>query len=68
VLKADHWSVALYAENLFNKYAETGIRTATPYLQTLSDENGDPVRVRAYSKDVVRPRQIGLRFTYDLNL
>jgi iron complex outermembrane receptor protein len=68
VLGVDAWTVSLYAKNLFNKYAETGLRSTPDYNQTVSDENGDPVTVRAYSKDVVRPREIGLRLDYRFDL
>ena len=36
--------------------------------QTVTDENGDPVAVRSYAQQMVRPRQIGLRFSYALDL
>jgi outer membrane receptor protein involved in Fe transport len=65
---AGSWTLTAYAENLLNKYAETGARTTPLYIQTAADANGDPVAVRAYSKDVVRPREIGLRFTYNFEL
>jgi outer membrane receptor protein involved in Fe transport len=64
-LKADQWSVALYADNLTNKFARTGVRGDTSYLQTVKDDNGDARLVRTYYHDVLRPRQVGLRFTYD---
>ncbi|MGH8240680.1 MAG: TonB-dependent receptor, partial [Steroidobacteraceae bacterium] len=67
VLGAEKWSLALYAENLFDKYAVTGVRQNPAYVQTLSDINGDPVAVRDYSKDILRPREIGLRFTYEFD-
>ena len=67
-VKADAWSVALYAENLFDKYAATGVRANRSWLKTVSDANGDPVTNRAYYQDVLRPREIGLRFTYDFKL
>ncbi len=67
-LQSDLWSVGLYARNLLNKYAETGVRLTSVYAQTLADDAGGAVRVRTYSKDVVRPREIGLRFTYDFDL
>jgi len=66
-LIADQWSVSLYADNLTNKFARTGVRGDTSYLQTLTDENGDARTVRSYYHDVLRPRQIGLRFTYDFS-
>jgi outer membrane receptor protein involved in Fe transport len=68
VLSNDAWTIALYAKNLFNKYAETGVRTTPLYLQTVTDENGESVHVRSYSKDVVRPREVGLRATYKFDL
>jgi iron complex outermembrane recepter protein len=60
------WSAGLYAQNLLNKYAITGVRTRQVFVQTVADENGDPVHVRSYSENVLRPREIGLRFTYSL--
>ena len=67
-LDAGAWTLTAYADNLLNKYAETGVRGTYRYIQSVPDENGELVRVRTYSKDVVRPRQIGLRFTYDFEL
>jgi outer membrane receptor protein involved in Fe transport len=64
VFDTEAWSLALYAKNLLDKYAETGVRSSTRNVQTVTDENGDPVRVRSYAKDVTRPREIGLRFNY----
>jgi outer membrane receptor protein involved in Fe transport len=66
-LKADRWSLALYADNLTNKFARTGVRGDTSYLQTVTDDNGDTRLVRTYYHDVLRPRQVGLRFTYDFS-
>lgn len=68
ILRGANWSVQLYAENLWNKYAVTGVRSSRPYVQTVSDENGDPVTVRRYYHDVLRPREFGLRFTYDFGM
>jgi len=68
VLRADRWSVALYAENLFDKRAVTSVTANRNYVQSVANIDGDPVALRAYSKNVVRPRQLGLRFTYDFAL
>jgi len=68
VFEIESWTIGLYAKNLFDKYAETGVRSSRPNVQTVTDENGDPVRVRSYSKDVVRPREVGMRFTYKFDL
>ncbi len=67
-LRGDAWSLGLYSKNLLNKYAVTGTRSSRAFIQTVADENGDPVRVRSYLEDVLRPREVGLRFTYDFNL
>ncbi|MEQ1578996.1 MAG: TonB-dependent receptor [Steroidobacteraceae bacterium] len=67
-LRGDAWSLSLYSRNLFNKYAVTGVRSTRKFIQTVSDENGDPVKVRSYMEDVLRPREIGLRFSYDFKL
>jgi outer membrane receptor protein involved in Fe transport len=67
-LSGGPWTVALYAQNLFNKYAITGTRSSRWFLQSVEDENGDIVRVRSYGRDVLRPREVGLRFTYDFEL
>lgn len=64
-LSGGPWSLSLYAQNLFNKYAVTGTRSTPLFIQTLTDENGEPVRVRSYGQDVLRPREVGLRFTYN---
>lgn len=67
-LRAQSWSLSLYAENLFNKYAYTGVRSTPVSNQTVTDDDGNPVRVRSYYHDLLRPRQVGLRFTYDFSL
>jgi len=68
-LDTNQWSFALYGQNLFNKYAITGVRSSRQVARAAVDENGDPtVRVRAYAQDVVRPREFGLRVSYKLGL
>jgi iron complex outermembrane recepter protein len=68
-LQADQWSIALYGQNLFNKYAITGVRSSRQLARPAVDENFDPiVRVRSYAQDVVRPREFGLRVSYQLGL
>ena len=57
----------MYAQNLLNKYAVTGVRSIPAFVQTVADENGDPVRVRSYAHDVLRPREVGFRFSYSLD-
>ena len=67
-LAADAWDITLYADNLLDKYAETGVRTDTARIQTVSDINGGDVNVRSYYKNVLRPRTIGLRATYRFDM
>ncbi|MET0984881.1 MAG: TonB-dependent receptor [Steroidobacteraceae bacterium] len=67
-LQADHWTLSLYAKNLFNKYAFTGVRSNVRAAQALADIDGNPVRVRSYYHDILRPREVGLRFSYDFEL
>jgi iron complex outermembrane receptor protein len=62
------WEFSVYAQNLLDKYAVTGVRSRRSFMQTVADENGDPVTVRAYGRQMVRPREIGLRFTYDFSM
>ena len=67
-LTGGNWSLQLYAKNLWDKYAITGVRATRASVQTVADENGDPVTVRRYYHDVLRPREIGLRLIYDFEL
>ncbi|UIP06604.1 TonB-dependent receptor [Erythrobacter sp. SDW2] len=63
--KTDAWTVTLYADNAFNKYAVGGVRGNQDYNQILADINGDPVYQRTFGEFVLAPRTIGLRFSYD---
>jgi outer membrane receptor protein involved in Fe transport len=64
VFSGGPWELTVYAQNLLDKYAVTGVRTRRSFMQTVADENGDPVTVRSYSQQMVRPREIGVRFSY----
>jgi outer membrane receptor protein involved in Fe transport len=55
----DAWLVTLYADNVFDKYAETGVRTDQSYIRDVGD-----FTLRRYYENVARPRQVGLKFTY----
>ena len=67
-LTTEKWKVSLYVDNVLDEYAETGVRTDTARVQTVSDINGDPVHVRSYFHNVIRPRTIGLRAKYRFDL
>jgi iron complex outermembrane recepter protein len=66
VFSGGPWEIAIYAQNLLDKYAVTGVRSRRSFLQTVADENGDPVRARSYAEQMVRPRELGVRFTWDM--
>ncbi len=66
VLHGSRWTAGLYAQNLLNKFAITGVRSRQAFVQTVTDINGDPVHVRSYAEEMLRPREVGLKFTYSL--
>jgi len=66
VLSRDQWTVTAFAKNLFDQYAETSASQTRAYIQTVPDINGDPVIVRSYRHDVLPPRMVGLRFTWQM--
>ncbi len=67
-LYADSWTVALYADNLLDEFAVTGVRSDRASIQTVPDINGDPVYTRRYYNNVLRPLTIGLRATYRFDM
>lgn len=62
-LGAEVWTATLYAENLFNEFAETGARGTAQYNQPVFDGDGDRVYVRTFYTYVLPPRAVGIRFT-----
>ncbi|MDG1122512.1 MAG: TonB-dependent receptor, partial [Glaciecola sp.] len=67
----DSWSVALYVDNLFNKYAYTSVRRDRADLGLGRVESLEPNRVdilRNYGRYVVAPRKIGVKFTYTFDM
>lgn len=57
------WSVTLYADNVFDEFAEVSTRGTALFNQIVFDVNGDSVYDRRFSTAVLPPRRIGLRFT-----
>src|SRR5690606_15414768 len=53
------WSAKLFADNLTDKFAETGLR---PDRSTIRDVGG--FDVRRYYRYVLRPRTVGIEFRY----
>ncbi|CAA0115929.1 Pesticin receptor [Halioglobus japonicus] len=58
----DGWTVALYADNVFDEYGETGVRGDFNDI-----ENVEGFDSRYYFHNIVRPRQFGMRFRYDFD-
>jgi iron complex outermembrane receptor protein len=58
----DSWTVSLYADNVFDEYAETGVRLDSSYVRAVEDFD-----LRRYYHNVVRPRQVGMRFVYNFD-
>jgi iron complex outermembrane receptor protein len=57
----DNWRVSLYGDNIFDEYAVSGVRSDRSFVGVVYGSFDS----RRYSQNVVRPRQIGLRFVYD---
>ncbi|MBN1238720.1 MAG: TonB-dependent receptor [Gammaproteobacteria bacterium] len=57
----DRWSATLYADNLLDKFAETGVRLDPSYVR---DVGG--FTMRRYFRNVLRPRTVGIEFRYRL--
>lgn len=57
--EADNYSVTAYVNNVFDKFAETGVQSTSLSNQTINDAT-----VRSFVTNVLRPRTVGLRFTY----
>ena len=63
------WKVRLFANNLFDKYAETGLRASTNDIRDIPTDDPAPddfFRLRRYYKDVLEPLTVGIRLSYDL--
>lgn len=58
----DDWTVTAYADNLFNKFAETGVQSTPLINQTVNGAS-----VRSFVTNVLRPRTVGVRFTYNFS-
>ena len=67
----DSWSVTLYIDNLFNKYAYTSVRRDRADLGLGGVADLEPNRVdllRNYGRFVVQPRKIGVKFRYTFDM
>lgn len=61
VYDAGDWKGALFVNNLFDEYAETGVTGTILSNQTVSGAN-----VRSYYTNIASPRAIGVRFSWDV--
>lgn len=59
VYTKDDWSATLYINNVFDKFAETGVQSTARSNVTV-----EGATVRSFVTNVLRPRTIGVRFTY----
>lgn len=57
----EQWSANLYADNLTDKYAETGVRLDPSYITNINGFDS-----RRYFRNVLRPRTAGIEFRYRL--
>ena len=62
-VSGDRWTVRLYADNLFDKYAVTSVRTDRSYIRPVGDFD-----LRRYFQGMVRPRSVGLELRYNFDL
>ena len=58
----DGLTLTLYADNVFDEYAETGVRRDQSFVREVGLFD-----LRRYYHNVLRPRQIGLRFVYNFD-
>ncbi|KZX57925.1 hypothetical protein A3709_20080 [Halioglobus sp. HI00S01] len=58
--KSGDLGLAAYVNNVFDEYAETGVRDDVSTIGSVGN-----VELRRYFKNVLRPREIGIRFSYD---
>jgi len=58
-LSKDAWKVSLYADNLFDQFAVSSVRTERSFIRSVSG-----VPLRSFYEDIIRPRVIGLQLKY----
>ena len=68
-LFGDRWSIRFYVRNLFDKFAETGVRDTRDAIYRIdgSADGGDPTHsfaLRRYHKSVLEPRRYGFTVRY----
>ena len=56
----DNYAVQLYGDNIFDKFAVTGVRQSPRFIQQI-----DQFTSRRYYHNVIRPREVGIKLTYN---
>ena len=67
----EEWSVRLFVDNLFDRYARTGVRNDSDWIDKRADGNGIPAEnftLRRYYYNINRPRTVGVAIRYDFTL
>jgi outer membrane receptor protein involved in Fe transport len=59
------WAVTLYAKNLWDEFAESGAVGTTRNNVIFTDDDGGNVYLRTHYTNVLPPRTVGVRLTYD---
>ena len=59
VYQADKYAITVYADNVFDEFAETGVQNSALFNQTV-----EGATVRSFLTNVLTPRTIGARLTY----
>ena len=70
-LSDDSWSVTLYIDNLFDKYAKTSVRRDKSWVgaAAFDSQNKDLAELgRVYGYYMTKPRVIGLRVNYNFEI
>lgn len=57
----DRWTAMLYADNVLDKFAETGVRESPELIRDIAGFSS-----RRYFRDVLRPRTFGIALRYSL--
>ena len=64
--EGDRFAVTLFADNLFDAFAETGVVGTRLNNQDVFDIDGNPVYVRGFSTNILPPFSAGVRVRFDL--
>ena len=62
--EAGRFIATLFADNVFNEFAETGVIGTELFNQDVADFDGNPVYVRSFGTYILPPRQVGLRLKF----